>query len=63
MPISTGLKSLKVSGHRMYALSDPLTVPTAAAIPEPSTLALLVVGIGFVCGIGIRQRKKAACAR
>ena len=47
-----------VMKRSLYGLSDPLTVPSGV-VPEPSTLLLLAVGICFVCGIGIRQRKKA----
>lgn len=37
--------------HRFYAISDVLT-----AVPEPTSIGLVVVASGFLSGIGLRRR-------
>lgn len=53
-PVLVGLSSSSISGH---VGSVPESFPTAAAIPEPSTLALLGLA---AAGIAVARRHRRA---
>jgi hypothetical protein len=57
--ISAGFSSSSAVSYGLYGLSAPLTVPTA--IPEPSTLILLLAGLLGVSFFGYgRKRRQSA---
>jgi hypothetical protein len=46
--------------HDLIGFSNVLTVPQAAAVPEPATLTLMLVGIGGLVGVRLARRRRAA---
>ena len=56
---SATLQAFLAGGHTPAAFQiDRVTVSTAAAVPEPSTLVLIGLGMSVVAGIRYRTRKK-----
>lgn len=52
-----GFDTYKIGLYVDFALTG-LTVDGAAAVPEPSTLAILLGGLGFVAAFALRRRKE-----
>jgi len=46
--------TMLTNAGRLYAFSEPLTIPAQSSVPEPSTLTLL--GLGSMCLVGARSR-------
>lgn len=50
-----------VTRYQLLSAFQLRTVPSAGAIPEPSTWAMMILGFGLA-GAACRRRKQAACA-
>jgi hypothetical protein len=50
--------AFSIAPHGSYVALDNVTLGFAAAVPEPSTYALLLAGLGFI-GMGTARRKQA----
>jgi hypothetical protein len=57
-----GTTDTPLTALHMYAISGPLVVPDQAAVPEPSSVMLWLVGLAGVLGLRYRQRHRQASA-